>query len=178
MSRAWVLQLLVLVWLATVWVGLWGDVTFANVAAGLVVAALVMWLLPLPRVPVGGRVHPVSLVALLAVIAYYAVESSIRVGWLAIRPAPPPVTGVLRVQLAVKSDLVLVLCSDVLDLIPGTMVLEIDKMERTVYVHVLDVGSEQAVDAFYASTRRLERMFIRAFERESEWRTAEGTLEQ
>ena len=64
-----------------------------------------MWLLPLPRVPVGGLVHPLSLLALLAVIAYYAIESSIIVGWLAIRPAPPPVTGMLRVQLAIKSDL-------------------------------------------------------------------------
>lgn len=172
-SRAAVVKCLVFLWLTVVWVGLWGDVSIANVLGGMVVAALVMWLLPLPRVPVGGLVHPLSLLALLAVITYYALESSIIVGWLAIRPARPPVTGVLRVQLAIKSDLVLVLCSDVLNLIPGTMVLEIDKVRRTVYVHVLDVGSDKSVQAFYSSTRRLERMFIRAFEREEEWRAPE-----
>ena len=58
-------------------------------------------------------------------IVYYAIQSSIQVAWLAIRPSPPPVTGVLRYQLGIKSDLVLTLCIDVLNLIPGTMVLEI-----------------------------------------------------
>ncbi|MDP0977740.1 Na+/H+ antiporter subunit E, partial [Klebsiella pneumoniae] len=81
-------------------------------------------LLPLPRVPVEGRVHLLSILRLLWMIVYYAIVSSIQVAWLAIRPSPPPVTGVLRYQLGIKSDLVLTLCIDVLNLIPGTMVLE------------------------------------------------------
>jgi multicomponent Na+:H+ antiporter subunit E len=169
-NRSRVVSLFVLIWLTIVYVWLWGDISVANVAGGLVVGGVIMVALPLPRVQVEGRLHPLSFAVLVALTAYYALESSAQVAWLAVRPGAPPVTGVLRVQLSIKSDLVLVLCCDVLNLIPGTMVLEIDKVRRVVYVHVLDVSSDAAVDKFYRTTRRLEQLFISAFERPAEWK--------
>ena len=77
----------------------------------------------------------------MVTVAWYLVESSIQVAWLAIKPGPPPMTAVLRARLAVKSDLVLALAVHALNLIPGTIVLEIDRERRMLYVHVLDVGS-------------------------------------
>ena len=165
MSRERVVQIFVLVWLTIVYVWLWGDVSIGNIVAGLIVGLLIMSSLRLPRVRVDGGVHLPSLLQLVGLAAYYALESSAQVAWLAIRPGPPPPTGVLRIRLLIKSDLVLVLCCDVLNLIPGTMVLEIDQDRRTVYVHVLDVGSQKAVGKFYRTTRRLEKLFIASFER-------------
>ncbi|KAA0022160.1 Na+/H+ antiporter subunit E [Antrihabitans cavernicola] len=166
MSRTATVRLFVLAWLAAVWVLLWGDISIANVLAGLAVGLLIMTLLPLPRVPVDGRAHLWSIIQLIWLTAYYALESSAQVAWLAVRPGPPPVTGVLRVRLSIESDLVMVLCCDVLNLIPGTMVIELDKERRLAYVHVLDVGSERSVERFYSTTRRLEQLFIDSFERE------------
>ncbi|WP_433600980.1 Na+/H+ antiporter subunit E [Nocardia sp. CA-135953] len=176
-NRSTVVRIGVLWWLTAVWLTLWGDLTVGNLLAGLVVGALIMLTLPLPRVPVSGRLHPLSLIELIVVSSYYALESSLQVAWFAIRPAPPPVSGVLRVNLSVRSDLVLVLCADVLNLIPGTMVLEIDRQRCVFYVHVLDVSSEKAVDTFYRITRRLERLLISSFERPTEWRSARTTPE-
>ncbi len=99
-------------------------------------------------------------------------------GWLAIRPAPPPVTGVLRCRLDIKSDLVLTLWTDILNMIPGTMVLEIDQVRRIVYVHVLDVSTDRAVADFYRSARLIERLLIATFERDSEWQPAPGEAER
>ncbi|MFH5208363.1 Na+/H+ antiporter subunit E [Antrihabitans sp. NCIMB 15449] len=164
MTRTVGVQTSVIVWLAIVYVWLWGDISIGNMLAGLLIGVLITVLLPLPRVGVAGTAQPLRILQLLAVIAYYALESSVQVAWLALRPGPAPITGVLRVRLTIKSDLVLVLCCDALNLIPGTMVLEIDKDRRSVYVHVLDVGSDDAVTKFYRSTRRLERLFIMAFE--------------
>lgn len=169
MNRFVLLRLWTLAWLTGVWVLLWGNVSAANVLGGIVVAIGIMVLLPLPKVPVEGRIHVLSLIRLAGVFVYYAVASSFSVAWLAMRPQAPPVTGVLRCRIAIKSDLVLTLCVDALNLIPGTMVLEIDQTRRLVYVHVLDVGSQKAVDAFYRSVRLLEKLFIAAFERDSEW---------
>ncbi|MGQ4617576.1 Na+/H+ antiporter subunit E [Nocardia sp. R7R-8] len=167
--RDTVVRVGVLVWLTVVWLALWGDLSIANVLGGLVVAALIMGALALPRVPVTGRLNPLPLVELIVVSAYYALESSLQVAWLAIRPAPMPVSGVLRVYSGTRSDLVLVLWTDLLNLIPGTMVLEIDRRRCVVYVHVLDVGSEAAVHKFYRTTRRLERLLIEVFERPTGW---------
>ncbi|MFD1815188.1 Na+/H+ antiporter subunit E [Rhodococcus gannanensis] len=169
MSRATVLRIGTLTWLVFVWVLLWGNVSVANIVGGLLVAILITVLLPLPRVPVGGRIHVWSIVKLIGVSLWYAAQSSVQVAWLSVRPGPPPVTGVLRCRLAIKSDLVLTLCVDVLNLIPGTLVLEVDQVKRTVYVHVLDLGTDKAVHQFHRTVRRLERLFIEAFERPAEW---------
>ena len=53
-------------------------------------------LLPLPVVPVEGRVHLLSLLRLIAQVAYLLVLSSVQVAWLAVKPGPPPLTAVLR----------------------------------------------------------------------------------
>ncbi|MCQ4120784.1 Na+/H+ antiporter subunit E [Rhodococcus tibetensis] len=170
MTREGFLRLSALVWLTAVWILLWGNLSIANVVSGLAVGVLIMVLMPLPGVPVQGRVHVLSLLRLGWKFVYYSLESSLQIAWLAVRPGPLPVTGVLRYQLGIKSDLVLTLFIDVLNLIPGTMVLEIDQARRIVYVHVLDMGSAKAVGQFYRTVAQLERLFVAAFERDSEWK--------
>lgn len=169
MNRGHLRQLGLLLWLTTVWVALWGNISIANIAGGLAVALLIMVLLPLPKVPVEGKIHPLSLAQLAGLAVWYAAQSSLQLAWFAIRPSPPPVTGVLRYHLNFKSDLVLTLCVDLINLIPGTMVLEIDQPRRIAYIHVLDVGSEKAVNHFYSTIGQLERLFIASFERDADW---------
>ena len=133
--RRHVLRIWTLCWLVLVWILLWGTLSAANILSGLAVALLITVLLPLPLVPVEGRVHPLSLLRLLVVVAYELVLSSLQVAWLAIRPGPPPRSAVLRARLAIKSDLVLALAVNIITLIPGSMVLEIDQERRLIYVH-------------------------------------------
>ncbi|MFN8032945.1 MAG: Na+/H+ antiporter subunit E [Mycobacterium sp.] len=176
--RAWTLRIWVLVWLTLVWLLLWGSISAANVLSGVAVALLITLLLPLPAVPVQGRLHPLSLLWLALNVAWWLVVSSTQVAWLALRPGPPPLSAVLRARLACKSDLVLALGVNIMNLTPGTIVLEIDQARRLVYVHVLDVGSRRAVDRFYHQVAKLERLLVSSFERESEWRPAASESEE
>jgi len=166
------LRVWTLCWLTLVWILLWGTFSAANIASGLVVALVITLLLPLPRVPVEGRVRPLALLRLILYVAVKLVVSSAQVAWLAIRPGPPPLTAVLRAHLAVKSDLVLALAVGVLTLIPGSVVLEIDQKRRLIYLHVLDVGSEKAVGSFYRQVKTVERLMVAAFERETDWQSS------
>jgi len=167
--RGLLLRVWVLCWLMLVWVLLWGSASPANILGGLAVAALVTWLLPLPAVPVEGRLHPLSLLRLVVYVAYQLVLSSLQVAWLAIKPGPPPLTAVLRARLSIKSDLVLALATNILTIIPGSMVLEIDQERRLIYVHVIDVGNDKAVAGFYMQVAQIERLLIAAFERDADW---------
>jgi multicomponent Na+:H+ antiporter subunit E len=169
------LRVWVLCWLTLVWILLWGTVSAANIVSGLAVALVITVLLPLPAVPVEGRVHPLSVLRLIVTVAYYLVVSSVQVAWLAIRPGTPPLTAVLRAHLAIKSDLVLALAVNVINLTPGTIVLEIDQTRRMLYVHVIDVGSERTVQRFYRQIAQFERLLVAAFERPEDWRPAEET---
>jgi len=172
MTRRIVLRAWVVAWLILVWILLWGTFSAANVLSGLLVALVITLLLPLPEVPVEGRVHPLSLIRLIVTVAYYLVLSSVQVAFLAIKPGPPPLSAVLRAHLAVKSDLVLALAVNIFNLIPGSIVLEIDQSRRMLYMHVIDVGNERAVARFYSQVTAMERLLIATFERDKHWRPA------
>jgi len=172
MHRECALKLALIAWLTAVWVLLWGNVSVANIAGGILVALFVTTVLALPSVPVEGRVHPLSVVRLVGVLVYYALQSSVQVAWAAVRPGPNPVNAVLRYPVRIKSDLVLTFMVDSLNMVPGTLVLEIDRGERVLYIHVLDVGKPDAIDQFRTIVRVYEDAFIRAFERDSEWHPA------
>jgi multicomponent Na+:H+ antiporter subunit E len=164
------LQAWVLFWLMLVWILLWGTVSAANIISGLAVALVITLLLPLPVVPIEGRVHPLTLLRLIGLVGWYLVLSSVQLAWLAVKPGPPPLSAVLRAQLAIKSDLVLALAVNIINLTPGTIVLEIDQVRRMIYVHVIDVGSERAVNRFYRQIEQIERLLVASFEREEHWR--------
>ena len=159
-----------LCWLILVWMLLWGNVSAANILSGLVIALAITLLLPLPPVPIEGRLHPLSLVRLIGRLVYYLVVSSVQVAWLAIKPGPPPRSAVLRAHLALKSDLVLALAVNFINLTPGTIVLEIDQTRRMIYVHVIDAGSDRSVSRFYHQVAEVERLMIASFERPADWR--------
>jgi multicomponent Na+:H+ antiporter subunit E len=163
--RAWVLC-----WLTLVWILLWGTVTAANILSGLAIALLITLLLPLPAVPVEGRLHPLSLVRLMVTVFYYLALSSVQVAWLAVKPGAPPLSAVLRAHVAVRSDLVLALAVNIFNLIPGSIVLEIDQARRMLYMHVIDVGSDRAANRFYKQVAEVERLLVSTFEREADWR--------
>ena len=167
------LRVWIVCWLVFVWVLLWGNISAANLLSGLAVALVITVLLPLPPVPVEGRMHPLSTLRLVATVAYWLVVSSVQVAYLAVKPGKPPLTAVLRAHLNVKSDLVLALAVNIMNLTPGNIVLEIDQTRRMVYVHVLDVGSDRTVNRFYSQVEQLQRMLVASFERDADWRPAE-----
>ena len=172
------LRIWVVCWLILMWILLWGTFSAANILSGLLVALVITLLLPLPAVPVEGKVHPVSLLRLLALVGYYLVLSSVQVAFLAIKPGPPPLSAVLRAHLAVKSDLVLALAVNIFNLIPGSIVLEIDQSRRMLYMHVIDVGNERSVEQFYRQVSQVERLLVRTFEREKDWRPSQDKADR
>ena len=97
--RRHALQAWVLCWLMLVWILLWGKLSAANIVGGLAIAAVITVMLPLPAVPVEGKLHPLSLLRLVVVVGYQLMQSSLQVAWLAVRPGPPPLTAVLRARL-------------------------------------------------------------------------------
>ena len=96
-----------------------GQRSAANVVSGLAVALVITLLLPLPPVPVEGRLHPLSLLRLVVQVALLP-GAVLGAGGLAGDQArAAPLTAVLRAHLAIKSDLVLALAVNVINLIPG-----------------------------------------------------------
>lgn len=159
LTSHWVL----LAWLTVVWVALWGSLTVANVLGGVLVAAVLLLLLPLPDVPSEGGVRPVALVRLGLVFFWELVKASFTVVWQVLQPRAQLRQAVIAVPVVGLTDRLLTLLANIISLTPGTLALEVDRPRSTLYVHVLNIGdSPGAADSVRASIVRLERLAILA----------------
>ena len=100
---------------------------------------------PLPRVERAGRVRPVALARLVGRLAADIVRSSVRVVALAFSRRVPR-SAIIRVRLRPCSDLILTMTSELVSLVPGSLVLEVRRAGSTLYIHVLDTVEPAALE--------------------------------
>ncbi|MET8908476.1 Na+/H+ antiporter subunit E [Micromonospora sp. NPDC004551] len=155
-------QAIALGWLVAVWVLLWGDLTWGNLLAGLVVGAAVLLFFPLPPVTFGGRLRPGALLVLAVTFAGELVTASLHVAAVALRPGCVPRGAIIAVPLRVRTDLNLALTAEVISLVPGTLILDVDRDRGVLYVHVLDVRRPEDLTAGRERVLAVERRIVRA----------------
>ncbi|MGZ4572411.1 MAG: Na+/H+ antiporter subunit E [Blastococcus sp.] len=156
-------QIPLMVWLVLVWILLWGSWSWADLISGALVALLVTALLPLPAVTGGLRVRPWPLVSFVGHFLLDLVVSGAQVAWQALRPGGHRRSAIVRVQLRVDSDLLLTIVAEVLSLVPGSLVLDLDREERTIALHLLHVRDRYDVDRQKTGVLAMEDRVVRAF---------------
>ena len=149
-------------WLALVWVLLWGDVSWANVLAGLGVGLGVTLLFRMAPIDFHGRLHPWALVVLVARFLLDLVRASAEVSWLALRPGFTPRGAVIEVQLRSHSDLYLTLTAELVSLVPGSLVVEANRLTGRLYLHVLDLAHSGGAAAVREHVLTQETRVLRA----------------
>jgi len=156
-------QLPLLVWLVVVWILLWGTWSWANLLSGTAVALVVMLLLPLPPVVGGIRVRPLSLLRYVVTFLKDVVVSGAQVAWRAIGPGGVKQGAIVRVQLRADSDLLLTMVAETVSLVPGSLVLDLDREERLIAVHLLHVDDLADVERQKRDVLATEDRIVRAF---------------
>ena len=156
-------QFPLLVWLVLVWNLLWGTWSWANLISGTVLALAVTVLLPLPPVVGGTRVRPVALLVFLGSFFLDLVISAAQVAWQTIRPSGIRHSAIISVQLRSDSDLLLTIVAEATALVPGSLVIDMDREKQTLAVHVLHVTDLDDVERRRASVLRMEERVVRAF---------------
>lgn len=162
------IQPIPLLWLTIVWVLLWGNLSWANVLGGLVLGALVLLVFPLPPLIAGVTLRPGPTLSLLAHFLIDLVEASLRVAWLTVRPGPAPVGVVLDVPLRSKDTLLLTVTAELVGLIPGTVVIDLDSRSGIVTVHALEARTPADARAVRDDLQQQEDRVLRALARDPE----------
>lgn len=153
----------VVVGLTVIWVLLWGAVTPTIVVGGILAAALVVIVFPFPKAPWTWVIRPWPTLVLAARFLWDLILASVQVSWFAIRPSGPPSSGILRVDLRTRSELVMTITSELVCLVPGSLLVELVSEEGAIYLHVLDAHSPQRLERFRLSVLAQEERVVRAF---------------
>jgi multicomponent Na+:H+ antiporter subunit E len=157
------LQPAVLGWLTLVWVALWGELSLFNVVAGLLVAAGVCLVFPLPPLRLHVRIRPVRLGWLVLHFLADVVRASVQVAWTTLQLHRMPRNAVIGVQLRTSSDFVLTVVAEMTSLVPGSLVVEARRSTSTLYLHVLDARDQAGVERMRRDVLALERRVVLAF---------------
>lgn len=150
-----------ILWLTLVWVLLWGDITVANVVAGVIVALVVTTVSPLPRTPFDGRFRPWGLVLLAGRFVADVLVASWQITWMTVRRRQPR-GAVIRVRLRSHSDTYLTATAGMTSLVPGSIVVEAHRLTGTLYIHVFDIDLAGGLDAAHKTVLAQEERILRA----------------
>ncbi len=161
-------RLPVLVTLTVVWVLLWGHVTPLVVVGGLLVALLVTTAFPFPPAKTNGRLRPWHAERLLAIFLADLLIASLQFAWIAIRPAAPPRSAVIDVEMVTRSELLLTITSELISLVPGSLLIEIDSEQGHIWLHILDGSTPEKIKRARASAIAQEARVIAALGSDAE----------
>ncbi|GAP54809.1 Na+/H+ antiporter subunit E [Arthrobacter sp. 92] len=154
-------ELPLLVWLVIVWCALWQDFSPGNALFGALIAIVVARLFYLPPVELGGRFSIVHAVPFALLFLTKVVAASFQVFYLAVVRGPKVNNAVVAVQLRSHSDLMVTATGHVISLIPGSLVVEVDRSTSTLYIHGLNVRNAEDVVALRKEVRDTEAGLIR-----------------
>lgn len=155
-------QLFLTLGLVLLWCLLWGDFSVLTLLTGLVLGVLVSVLFYLPSVELSGRVNPVRMLWFFLVLLWDIMRGSAIVAWLAVAPGYKPSNAIVGVQLHTRSDLIMSFTSTAISIVPGSIVVDLDRNASILYVHVIDVENDEQIDHFVSEVIRTERRIILA----------------
>jgi len=150
-------------WLTVMWVVLWGDPRPGTVVAGAVAASLCYSAARLPHIPVRLGFRPLHALRLAVRVAYDLFSSSVRVAYHGLWRPGHTTGAIVAVPTRTDSDFLLAALSALLSMITGTLVIELNRDRRVLYVHGLPVNDANAVRGLRAQVRRTEELLVHAF---------------
>lgn len=155
-------QLPLLLGLVLLWMVLWGQFTLLSAVTGLIVSYSVIRFFYLPPADFSGRINPWhTLVFLVHFFADVAV-ASFQVAYQALNPQPIPRSSVIGVQLRTRSDLIMTLDAIAMSLVPGSLVVEVDRERSILYLHTFATRSQKDVETMRRKVLRVEARIVKA----------------
>lgn len=152
-----------LIWLCLTW-----SVHWQHILVGLLVSLLVSLL-------VGDLFikHPWKLkeptrylwaIYYLFVLIYEMIKANLDVAYRVIHPSLPIKPGIVKVKTKLKSDAALTYLANSITLTPGTFTVDIDKENGYLYVHWINVKTQDIEEASKIIVGRFEKILEKIFE--------------
>ena len=148
--------------IALAWMLLWDRLSWGNLVNGLLVGLFVTLAFPLPSIEFHGRLRPHRVAWLIVLFLADLVAASWQVLRLALGRRRPR-NAVIEVQLRSRSDFYLTLTAELVALVPGSVVVDARRSTSVLYLHLLDIEREGAIEHQRRHVLAVEERVVRAF---------------
>ena len=149
-------------WLVFVWCALWQDFSLRFIAFGAVLAGITMAVFKLPTLYLSNRFNLLYAARFVVELVWNIAKASFEVMWLAATFRPPLRNSIVAVPLRTRSDLLLTAVSHTMSLIPGSVVVEVDRPHSVLYFHVLNMSTPEEIKKFTRQVEYFEALIIKA----------------
>lgn len=151
-----------LAWMVFVWCALWQDFGLANFAFGLILSAAALFIFRLPALYLSNRFNIFYAISFVLYLFWKNMVVSLQIFWFSLTYKKPLRNSIVAVQLRTTSDLLITAISHSMSIIPGSVVVEVDRPNSVLFFHVLDAKNEKDIEKFHAQVHKVETMILRA----------------
>ncbi|WP_460775401.1 Na+/H+ antiporter subunit E [Microbacterium sp. GXF7504] len=155
-------QLPFFLWLIALWMLLWGQFTLLAFITGLAAAVLVTVVFRLPPVELSGRLNLWWGLVFVVTFIGALIRGSLTVAWQVLDPRHDPGAAIIAVPMLVDDDLILAHTAVTCSLIPGSLIIDVDRERGILYLHVIGVRDDDDLEAQKQTVLRWERRIVRA----------------
>ncbi|GAA2163536.1 multisubunit sodium/proton antiporter MrpE subunit [Humibacillus xanthopallidus] len=148
--------------IALAWMLLWDRLSWGNLINGVLIGLFVTLAFPLPSIEFQGRLRPHRVAWLIVLFLADLVAASWQVLRLALGRRRPR-NAVIGVQLRSRSDFYLTLTAELVALVPGSVVVDARRSTSVLYLHLLDIEREGAIEHQRRHVLAVEERVVRAF---------------
>lgn len=149
------------VWLVVVWLLVFTSIEPLIVVSGILVAIAVQVLLPLPHTGIRWTLRPKALIRLI----YRFLTDLIVASWqvtLIVVTGRKVTNGVVHVRMTSPDPVHLTIMSALTSLVPGSLVVKVDRQEGALDLHVLDLPGQGGPRAVRGKVLSLEHRLLAA----------------
>lgn len=155
------IELPLIAFLGFVWMALWQQFDLGTLIIGLVYGTVIVRIFYLPPLRGTGRINLLWGLIFTARFLGKMVIASFQVSWIALWQGPTVRNRIISVQLRSHDDLMVTLVGHSLALVPGSLVLDVDRTTATLYLHCLGVTDDHGAEKIRQDALRTEALLIR-----------------
>lgn len=161
LPRTYRVSVAMTLWLAVVWVLVFGSAEPMILVSGILLALLVQWIFPLPHITHTWRVRPLAFIVLVARFLWDLLVAGVQVSWVVLRGRCEN-NGRVQVVLRSGDPVHMTIVSAMTSLVPGSVVLDVDVPERRLDLHILDLDAHGGKEGVIASVHAQEQRLLAA----------------
>ncbi|MDU6661777.1 MAG: Na+/H+ antiporter subunit E [Actinomyces sp.] len=155
------LSIAMTLWLTIMWCLIFGHFDWLTIISGVLVALAVQVAFPLPHITRLWHIRPLYVLWVLLTFTRDVIVAGLQVSKVVLLNKRVD-NAIVRVDLRSSNPVHLTIQSAMTSLVPGTVVLRVDRLSAGLYLHVLDVPAQGGIDGVKESIRAQEARMLRA----------------